>query len=129
MSLLRLEKIARIAQDIPEQEVFGPDSGDLLVISWGGTYGAVLTAVIQAQKEGKSVGHAHLRYLNPFPRNLEEIISHYKAVLVPELNLGQLLILLKTRFEFKSHAYHKIQGQPFKIREIKQKIDHILGEE
>ena len=80
------------------QEVDGPESGDLLVVSWGGTYGACTTAVQQCQQEGLSVAHAHLRYLNPFPKNLGEILKRYQTVLVPELNLGQLRMLLRATY-------------------------------
>jgi 2-oxoglutarate ferredoxin oxidoreductase subunit alpha len=80
--------VARLADFIPEQEVFGPRSGDLLLLSWGGTFGAVRSAVTRAQRDGRSVAHAHLRYLNPFPRNLRDMLSRYKQVVVPELNGG-----------------------------------------
>lgn len=127
MSKLRQAKIDRIAEFVPEQEVTGPDSGDLLVVSWGGTYGAIYAAVTQAQREGKSVAHAHLRYLNPFPRNLGDLLKRYKRVLVPELNLGQLSKILKYTYDLPIEAYTKIQGQPFKIREISAKINEMLG--
>lgn len=127
MSLLRAEKIQRIAQFIPEQEVVGPDSGDLLVISWGGTYGSVYSAVLQAQREGKSVAHAHVRYLSPLPRNLGELMQRYKRILVPELNLGQLSKLLQYTYGVEVESLNKIQGQPFKVREIKSTIDALLA--
>ncbi|PIQ28404.1 2-oxoglutarate ferredoxin oxidoreductase subunit alpha [bacterium (Candidatus Blackallbacteria) CG17_big_fil_post_rev_8_21_14_2_50_48_46] len=129
MSLLREEKIQRIADFIPEQEVTGEDSGDVLVISWGGTYGAVFSAVQQLQREGKSVSHAHLRYLSPFPRNLESLMKGFKKILVPELNLGQLAKVLKYTYEQPIESLCKIQGQPFKIREVKQKIEQLLEQE
>lgn len=129
MSLIRQEKIDRIANTIPEQSVHGNQSGDLLVLSWGSTYGAVFTAVEKALQEGKSVAHAHLRYLNPLPRNLKSLLKQYKAILIPELNLGQLSKLLKQQFDFKLYTHHKIQGQPFKIEEIKARIDEVLKEE
>jgi 2-oxoglutarate ferredoxin oxidoreductase subunit alpha len=97
------------------------------VVSWGGTYGAIYAAVTQAQREGKSVAHAHLRYLNPFPRNLGDLLKRYKQVLVPELNLGQLSKILKYTYDLPIEAYTKIQGQPFKIREISAKINEMLG--
>jgi len=127
MSLIRDDKIQRIAQFIPEQEVSGPDSGDLLVVSWGGTYGSVYSAVLQAQREGKSVAHAHVRYLSPLPRNLGELLQRYKQILVPELNLGQLSKLLKYTYGVKLESLNKIQGQPFKVREIKSTIDALLA--
>ncbi len=94
---LRARKVADIANDIPPQDVDGPASGKLLVLSWGGTYGACATAVQQALAEGGSVAHAHLRYLNPLPANLGDIIRRFEKVLIPELNLGQLRMLIRGR--------------------------------
>jgi 2-oxoglutarate ferredoxin oxidoreductase subunit alpha len=123
----RAEKIARLADVIPEQEVFGAAEGDLLLISWGGTYGAVRTAVTRAQRRGLSVAHAHLRYLNPFPRNLRDILSRYKRAVVPELNSGQLAFLLRGRYALNVQAMPKIHARPFTIGEISAKIEQILG--
>src|SRR5437763_6017497 len=91
---LRVEKVRRLVNTIPEQTVYGPEQGELLVVGWGGTYGAIRSAVAAAQSAGKSVAGTHIRYLNPFPRNLGEVLSRYEKVLVPELNLGQLSLLL-----------------------------------
>ncbi len=123
----RAEKIAQLAEFLPEQEVFGPSSGDLLLLSWGGTFGSIRSAVAQAQQNGRSVAHAHLRYLNPLPRNLREILSNYKQVVVPELNGGQLAFLLRGRFALNIQAYPKMHARPFKISEITEKIEQILG--
>jgi 2-oxoglutarate ferredoxin oxidoreductase subunit alpha len=123
----RAEKIGRIANFIPDLEVAGPDEGDLLVIGWGGTFGAIYAAVKQMQEEGKSVASTQLRYLNPFPKNLGNILSRYKQVLVPELNLGQLSLLLQARFPVRVVPFNKVQGQPFQIREITHKIVELLG--
>lgn len=123
----RAEKIARLADAIPEQEVFGPRRGELLVVSWGGPYGVVRSAVRLAQQEGKSVAHAHLRYLNPFPRNLREVLASYKTILVPELNAGQLALLLRGRFGVNVISYPKLQARPMKISEVKEKIDEVLA--
>ena len=122
----RAQKIAGIADFIPELEVEGPAQGDLLVLGWGGTFGAIKTAVRQAAAEGKSVASAHLRYLNPFPRNLGNILGRYRQVLVPELNLGQLALLVQGRFPVRVISLNKVQGQPFQIREIAAKIDDLL---
>jgi 2-oxoglutarate ferredoxin oxidoreductase subunit alpha len=122
----RAEKVARLADAIPEQDVFGPTEGDLLVVSWGGTYGAVRMGVRQAQAKGYSVAHAHLRYMNPFPRNLREVLSRYKRVVVPELNNGQLAFLLRGRFALNVQSYPKLHARPFKISEILSKIEEIL---
>ncbi len=127
MSDTRARKVANIAQFIPEQEVDGPDSGDLLVLSWGGTYGTVRTAVRECQKSGLSCAHAHLRYMNPFPRNLEQIIRSYRKVLIPELNLGQLSILIRSRFLVDAIGLNKIQGKPFKVGEVASKIREVLA--
>ena len=122
----RAQKIAGIADFIPELEVEGPDQGDLLVLGWGGTFGAIKTAVRQAAAEGKSVASAHLRYLNPFPRNLGNVLGRYRQVLVPELNLGQLALLIQGRYPVRVISLNKVQGQPFQIREIAAKIDDVL---
>jgi 2-oxoglutarate ferredoxin oxidoreductase subunit alpha len=122
---IRAEKVGRLVNTIPEQTVYGPERGDLLVVGWGGTYGAIRSAVSAAQAEGKSVAGAHLRYLNPFPRNLGEVLSRYRQVLVPELNLGQLSLLLNARYPSRTVGLNKVQGQPFKISEIKRKIDEL----
>jgi 2-oxoglutarate/2-oxoacid ferredoxin oxidoreductase subunit alpha len=125
----RAEKVARLADVIPEQTVYGRREGELLLVSWGGTYGAVRSAVAQAQARGRSVAHAHLRYLNPFPRNLRDILSRYNRVVVPELNLGQLAFLLRGRFAVNVLAYPKMHARPFTIGEISDKIEALLGQE
>lgn len=127
MSDTRARKVANIANFIPEQEVDGPDSGDLLVLSWGGTFGSVRTAVRQAQQQGKSVAHAHLRFVSPFPRNLGEIIGNFKKVLIPELNLGQLSLVIRSTYLVDAVPYNKIQGKPFKVGEVLNKIDEVLS--
>ncbi|MDP6018451.1 MAG: 2-oxoglutarate ferredoxin oxidoreductase subunit alpha, partial [Candidatus Latescibacteria bacterium] len=126
MIKLRAEKVARIADFIPELEVNGPEQGDLLVVGWGGTYGAIRAAVEQMQQEGRSVASVHLRHLNPFPRNLGNVLGRYRQVLVPELNLGQLSLLLQASFPIRVVQLNKVQGKPFKIREIADKIRAIL---
>lgn len=123
----RAEKVARLAEFIPEQEVYGPQEGELLLISWGGTYGATRSAVQKAIAQGKSVAHAHIRYLNPFPRNLEAVMQRYRKILVAELNGGQLAFVLQGTYARKVRTYSKLHGQPFKISEISQKIDEVLG--
>lgn len=127
MVKLRAEKVQRLQNAIPEQTVFGPASGDLLVIGWGGTYGAIRSAVAAAQAKGHSVAHAHVRYLNPFPRNLGSLLTRYKKVLVAELNSGQLAFLLNGRFGMKVEQLNKVQGQPFKIREVLGRIEELVG--
>jgi len=126
MVMNRVNKVAGIANYIPLQEVEGPQSGKVLVISWGGTYGAVRTAVQNCVEQGKSVAHAHLRYMNPFPRNLGEIIKRYQTVLIPELNSGQLRLLIRAKYLVDAQGYNKIQGKPFLVHEIVSKIDELL---
>jgi 2-oxoglutarate ferredoxin oxidoreductase subunit alpha len=127
MTAERAEKVARLANVIPEQAVFGPDEGDLLVVSWGGTFGAVRTAVAHAQADGESVAHAHVRYLNPFPKNFGELLNRYKKVMVAELNAGQLAFMIQGKFVIKVIPYNKIQGRPFKISEVQAKITEVLS--
>jgi 2-oxoglutarate ferredoxin oxidoreductase subunit alpha len=127
MIKLRAEKIERIANDIPLAEVEGDKSGDVLVVGWGGTYGTIKTAVEKKRKEGKSVTHLHLHYINPLPKNIGEILSQYKTILVPEINLGQLIKILREKFLVPAIGLNKVQGLPFRSIEIEQKIDEILG--
>ncbi|MBT3342968.1 MAG: 2-oxoacid:acceptor oxidoreductase subunit alpha [Gemmatimonadetes bacterium] len=126
MIKMRAEKVARIADFLPPLDVLGPEQGDLLVVGWGGTYGAIRAAVEQAQSEGRAVASCHLRHLNPFPKDLGNIMSRYRQVLVPELNLGQLSMLLQARYPVRVIGLNKVQGQPFRIREIVAKINEIL---
>jgi len=130
MVKLRAEKVARLAEAIPEQDVFGPAAGDLLVITWGGTYGAVRTAVTRARNKGYDVAHAHLRFLNPFPRNLENVLRSYKRILVPELNNGQLAFVLRGTYAMDNIlSYPKLHARPFKIGEVYQKLEELFNEE
>jgi len=128
MTDVRQAKVDGIAEFIPEQDVEGPESGDLLVLSWGGTYGAVRTAVSRCQKAGHSVAHAHLRYLNPFPRNLGELLAKYEKVLIPELNGGQLRTLIRARYLVDAIGLNKVQGKPFHVAEVADKIETLLKE-
>jgi len=129
MCELRAAKVDKIAESIPEQTVNGPERGKLLVVSWGGSFGAVHTAVEQARQKGLDAAHAHLRYLRPFPANLGDLLSRYETVLVPELNLGQLQMLLRARYLVNVQGLHKVQGKPFTIREVLSRIEEVLWEE
>ncbi|MCO6453719.1 MAG: 2-oxoacid:acceptor oxidoreductase subunit alpha [Pirellulaceae bacterium] len=122
----RARKVALIAQDVPPQAVTGPESGDLLVLSWGGTYGACTTAVERCRRAGLSVAHAHLRYLNPFPANLGEILGRYQKILIPELNMGQLRSIVRDTFLIDAIGLNKIKGKPFAVAEIVAKINALL---
>lgn len=124
---IRAEKVARIADDIPAQKVEGEASGKLLVLGWGSTYGAIVSACKQARSEGLKVSSTHVRYLNPFPKNLESILSRFETVLIPEMNLGQLKSILQSRFPGTYVGLSKVQGQPFKIREIVAKIKETIN--
>jgi 2-oxoglutarate ferredoxin oxidoreductase subunit alpha len=123
---VRAQKIANIANEIPPLAVNGPAEGDLLVIGWGGTYGAILSAVQRAQRKGCKVASAHLRYLNPMPKNIVEVLKRYKKVLVPELNAGQLLLLLRGMFLVDAVGLNKVQGRPFLVSEIEERIEQML---
>jgi 2-oxoglutarate ferredoxin oxidoreductase subunit alpha len=123
---IRQEKINRVANDIPDQEVVGDKTGDLLVISWGGTFGATYSAVNEVRKSGKKVSLAHIRYINPMPKNLGEIIKGFKKVLVCELNLGQMKDVINARYNCNASGYNKVQGLPFKISELVSVINKEL---
>jgi 2-oxoglutarate ferredoxin oxidoreductase subunit alpha len=127
MQLLRQAKVARIADDIPPLEVFGPERGDLLILGWGSTYGAIRSAVERLQTQGRSVAHAHMRHLNPFPANTEKVLRSYRKVLLPEVNLGQLLLLLRGQFLIDIEGYNRVRGKPFTIAEIATQAEKMLG--
>jgi 2-oxoglutarate ferredoxin oxidoreductase subunit alpha len=128
MTHLRAEKVERIANDIPELQIeSGEPEGELLVLGWGSTHGAILTAVQRAQARGHSVSHAHLRHLSPFPKNLGDVLSRFEKVLIPELNLGQLSLLVRGRFQVDAATLNKVSGRPFLIREVEEKINVLVG--
>jgi 2-oxoglutarate/2-oxoacid ferredoxin oxidoreductase subunit alpha len=122
----RAEKVEGIAQDIPEIVPEGDPSGDLLVVAWGSTAGPITAAMKIMREKGHRIGHVHLRYLNPLPRNLGDILKRYKRVLVPEMNMGQLVMILRAKFLVDAESYGKIQGKPFKQSEIEAKIEELL---
>jgi 2-oxoglutarate ferredoxin oxidoreductase subunit alpha len=124
---VRAAKIAGIADRLPPLKVNGPQKGDLLIVGWGSTYGAITSAVDRAQKAGKSVAHVHLRYLNPMQRELGAILKNYQRVLVPEMNKGQLLVRLRAEYLVDAKGLNKVQGKPFKITEIEKAIDLMLA--
>ncbi|HXI80766.1 MAG TPA: 2-oxoacid:acceptor oxidoreductase subunit alpha [Verrucomicrobiae bacterium] len=127
MQLLRQAKVARMADDIAPLEVFGPERGDLLILGWGSTFGAIRSAVERLNAEGRSVAHAHLRHLNPFPANTEKVLRSYRRVLIPEVNLGQLLLLIRAQFLIDAEGYNRVRGKPFRIAEIVEQAERILG--
>ena len=125
---IRSEKVARIANEIPPTEVFGAQEGDLLLLGWGGTFGAIRTAVEHGIEDGLSIAHVHLRHLNPFPNDLPGILNRFKRVLIPELNSGQLLQLIRSTHLIDAIGFNKVRGQPFHVFELQSKIDEILKE-
>ena len=127
MVRVRAAKVAAVGQDIPHVLPEGDPSGDLLVVSWGSTAGSITAAVKSARAQGCKIGHLHLRYLNPLPGNVGEILKRYKKVLVPELNMGQLLWVLRAKYLVDAVGLNKIQGRPFKQAELEQKFDELLG--
>jgi len=122
----RAQKVANIAKELPPQKIDGPASGDLLVVSWGGTYGACATAVHNVQAKGKAVSHVHLRYLNPLPKDLGDILKRFKKVLIPELNLGQLRTIIRANYLIDAIGLNKVQGKPFSVGEVVEKMDLLL---
>jgi len=128
MCEVRQKKVENAANNIPLQEVEGNESGDLLVISWGGTYGSVEMAVRTLQKEGHKISLMHLRYINPLPKNIGNVIKNFKKVIVPELNMGQLVHVINAHFACNAISYSKVEGLPFKISELKEAFRNALKE-
>jgi 2-oxoglutarate ferredoxin oxidoreductase subunit alpha len=127
MVKLRTEKVKRIANDIPDLEVDGDEKGDLLVLGWGGTYGSIKDAVNKARKSGLRVSQAHLRYLNPMPKNTGQVLKSFKKILIPEINLGQLAHLIRSEFLLPVEQLNVVRGLPLKVNDILEKIKAILG--
>jgi 2-oxoglutarate ferredoxin oxidoreductase subunit alpha len=123
---IRRDKIERIARDIPPAEVEGEISGDLLLISWGSTYGAAKTAFDTLRNEGYKLSFLNLKYLNPMPKNLAEVLKGFRRILIPEMNLGQLKQIIQSKFLVAVHGLHKVQGKPFKAIEIENKLREML---
>ena len=128
MTIIRQEKVDKIANNIPLQTIdSGNDEGDILVLGWGSTYGAIRTAVGELRNEGLDISHAHIKYLNPFPKNLEEIISRFDKILVPEMNSGQLVRLLRDKYMIPAVGISKVKGRPFFVDELKRKINDAIS--
>ena len=128
MTDVRAWKIANIANDIPDVEVDDPDGADLLVLSWGSTFSAVRAGVGNARNQGVSVAYARIRYLSPFPANMATVLSSYRQVLVPELNMGQLSRMIKAEFVTPVLSVNKVEGQPFTATEIADEIMKVMGQ-
>jgi 2-oxoglutarate ferredoxin oxidoreductase subunit alpha len=129
MVKLRQEKVDRVADDIPLAEVTGDPNGDLLVIGWGSTYGAITSAVRRARQEGQPIAQLHLRHLNPLPSNLGDILDRFPRVLIPEINMGQLALVLRARYLKPIISLTKEQGTPFASSEVLQRIEQLLETE
>jgi 2-oxoglutarate/2-oxoacid ferredoxin oxidoreductase subunit alpha len=127
MIKLRAQKIELIANDIPLQAVEGAQEGELLIVGWGSTYGAIRSAIADSRSRGRAVSHVHLRYLNPFPKNLGEILCRFKQVLVPEINNGQLIKLLRDKYLIPATGFNVIKGLPLRSEEIVERIEELLG--
>ena len=124
---LRAQKIKNIENDIPELEVDGEQQGELLVLGWGGTYGAIKEAVIKSRALGLKVSQAHLQYVNPFPKNTGEVLKRFNKVLIPEINLGQLAKLIKSEYLIDVVQFNVVRGLPFRVSDIIEKIKETLG--
>ena len=127
MVRIRAAKIDAITQDVPNVMPNGDAEGDLLIVSWGSTCGSITQSVKAQREKGRRIGHLHLRYLNPLPGNVGDILKRYRKVLVPELNMGQLLWVLRAKYLVNAIGLNKIQGRPFKQSELDQKIEEVLG--
>ena len=127
MVKMRTEKVKRIINDIPDLEIDGDKSGDLLVLGWGSTYGSIKDAVTKARNAGLKLSFAHLRYMNPMPKNTEQVLKNFKKILVPEINLGQLAHLIRSEFLLPVEQLNLVRGLPLKVNDILAKINSILG--
>ena len=128
MTLQRQKKVDIVAESIPNLEVFGDSSGDLLVLSWGGVYGSVKSAVKKSQDHDSSVSHVHLRHINPFPKNLGDILKKFKKVLIPELNMGQLLTIIRAKYLVDAVGFNQVAGKPFSSNTVFNTIESLLKE-
>jgi 2-oxoglutarate/2-oxoacid ferredoxin oxidoreductase subunit alpha len=126
MMEVRKQKIERIADDFDPIAPYGDSEGELLVLGWGGTYGSIYTAVANARRAGKSVSGMHIRHINPMPKNLGDVLKRFKRLLIPELNLGQLRMIIRGRYLADARGLNKVQGKPFLVEEIDQAIDLML---
>jgi 2-oxoglutarate ferredoxin oxidoreductase subunit alpha len=126
MVRVRAAKVEAVAQDIPDAAPAGDPEGDLLIVGWGSTYGPITAALRGQRARGRRIGHVQLRHLNPFPRNLGELLGRYRKVLVPEMNMGQLRWMLRAKYLVDALGYNKVQGQPFKQSELEAKIEEVL---
>jgi 2-oxoglutarate ferredoxin oxidoreductase subunit alpha len=129
MTDLRARKVAGIADDIPDLPVHGPERGDLLILGWGSTYGSLRTAAERLQRQGYSVAHAQMRHLNPFPRNTGDVLASYKKVLIPEVNTGQLRLLIRGRYLVDAVGLNRVRGKPLPVSELERAAKMLLSED
>jgi 2-oxoglutarate ferredoxin oxidoreductase subunit alpha len=128
MVRIRQEKVDKIAEYIPKQELdSGPAKGKILVLGWGSTYGAIKSAVSDLQARGEQVSHAHLRHMRPFPKNLGDLMKNFNKVLIPEINNGQLIKIIRDQYMIDATGYNKIMGVPITKTELVMKLDEMLG--
>ena len=128
MVKIREEKVDKIADDIREQRLdSGAEKGKLLVLGWGSTYGVIKSAVAELQSQGHEVSHAHIRYVRPFPRNLGDIIKNFEQVLIPEINNGQLIKIIRDKYLVDAKAYNKIMGIPITKGELTEAMKKMLA--
>ncbi len=126
MVRLRAEKIQRIGDFVEEPVIFGDESGDVLVVSWGSTHGTVLTVVEQLRREGKKVSFYHLRWINPLPRSLAKYIKNFRKVIVPEVNSGQLAKIIRSEYLVDAVSFNKVKGLPLRVVELKSAINELM---
>ena len=124
---LRAAKVAGVANSYPRTSINGAESGKTLVIGWGGTYGAITTAVRKLQKEGISISSIHLRHVNPLPNDLGDIMKRFDKIIMPELNMGQLSLLVRAKYQVDAIGINQVTGQPFQVAYLTQKIRDIIG--
>jgi 2-oxoglutarate ferredoxin oxidoreductase subunit alpha len=127
MVRLRAAKVEAVVQDVPDVVPAGDPDGDLLLVGWGSTYGSITAALRAQRSKGRRIGHVHLRHLNPLPRNLGDVLKRYKKIVVPEMNMGQLVWVLRAKYLVDAQGLNKIQGKPFKESEIEAKIEEVLA--
>ena len=125
MVRLRAAKVEAVVQDVPDLVPAGDPDGELLIVGWGSTYGPITAALRAQRRKGRRIGHVHLRHLNPLPANLGPLLQRYRRVVVPEMNLGQLVWVLRARYLVDAEGLNKVQGKPFKVSEIEDKIEEI----
>tara|TARA_B100000214_G_scaffold374086_1_gene355928 strand:- start:1334 stop:3175 length:1842 start_codon:yes stop_codon:yes gene_type:complete len=127
MVTLRQEKVERVKDDLPKTDIYGQNTGDLLILSWGGTYGACRSATETLQDEGKKVSHVHLRWISPLPKDLGEILIHFKNILIPEINMGQLLRLIRSEYLVDAKGLNLVRGRPIGAATIVERVKEEIG--